>query len=58
MQPRTASPRSTYWRPFRLAALFSLFAVLAVTSGEPVWWLFLMFLVCLLPVPARRRAQP
>jgi hypothetical protein len=49
---------TTYWRPIRLAALFSLFSVFAMTHGEHAFWLFLMFLFFLLPFPGKSRAQP
>jgi hypothetical protein len=57
MQPTTTSPRTTYWQPVRLAALFSLFSLFAI-YGEPAFWLFLMFLMFLIPIPAKSRSQP
>jgi hypothetical protein len=44
-----------YWRPFRLAALFSTFSVVAVATGELAWLGYLLFLCFLLPNPIRPR---
>jgi hypothetical protein len=58
MQPTASSPHTTYWRPMRLAALFSLFSRFAITLGVHSYWLFLMFLFFLLPFPVKPRARP
>jgi hypothetical protein len=58
MQPTTTPPRTTYWRPLRLAALFSVFSLLAITTGSLAYLLFLLFLLFLLPVAARPRTGP
>lgn len=48
----------SYWRPYRLAALFSLFSVIAFTTGHFIYLSFLGFLLFLVPFPAKPRAQP
>ncbi len=55
-------PRTTYWRWFRLCALFSFFSLFAFAEPNPVnrwlWWMNLGFLFFLLPVPSVPRTQP
>jgi hypothetical protein len=46
------------WRPFRLAALGSLFSLLAITTENRGYLLFLLFLLFLLPIPAKPRPEP
>lgn len=53
-----STPRTTtYWRPMRLAALFSLFSIIAITTGNLVNLGFLFFLVFLIPVSAKPRTS-
>jgi hypothetical protein len=55
----TADPQwMSYWRPYRLAALFSLLSVVALMTGNFSNLWFLLFLFFLVPIPAEPRAQP
>ncbi len=58
MEPTRNTPRATYWHPIRLAALSSLFSFFALVNGDLIWLPFLLFLVFLLPIPARPRTLP
>jgi hypothetical protein len=49
---------ASYCRPWRLAALSSLFSVLAFMTGDFTYLWFLLFLLFLLPIPAKPRTQP
>lgn len=49
---------ANYCRLYRLAALFSLFSVIAFMTGHFVSLSFLGFLLFLLPIPAKPRTQP
>jgi hypothetical protein len=49
---------ASYWHPYRLLALFSLFSVLALTTGDFFNLGFLVLLLFLLPIPAKPRTQP
>jgi hypothetical protein len=51
--------RQTFWRPARLAALFCLFSLLAIPTGNLLYLGFLLFLLFLAPpFPVTPRAQP
>jgi hypothetical protein len=49
---------SGYWRPMRLAALFSLFSLRAITPGGIEYLGFLLFLLFLLPIPLKQGTGP
>jgi hypothetical protein len=47
----------SYWRPMRLAALFSLFSLRVFLTGELAYLWNLLFLLFLLPVPTKGRSE-
>jgi hypothetical protein len=51
-------PWTNYWRLYRLTTPFSLLSVFAFMTGHFVYLSFLGFLLFLLPIPLRPRAQP
>jgi hypothetical protein len=58
MQETAPPPRTIYWRPMRLAALFSLFSLFALTTGDFLYLASLLFLLFLVPWPTTRRKLP